>query len=268
MKGILKSFFFLLLSWRSGLRNRASILMYHSVGNNDAFFTVRPEEFEKQIAYIRNSGRYQALTLSALVNKMTRQEDISGTVVVTFDDGYTDNYVSAFPILKKYNIPCTIFVPSDLIGTELTTSAGITLPLLTPTMMNEMRASGLVEFMPHGKTHRTFTTLSDAEATQEIEGSKQALEALTQRSADIFAFPKGATTPAALAALASAGYLAAVTVAEGTVGPQDNIYLLRRNSIDSSTSFWQFKGKISTAIDRYVACKNIFRYAKKHTAQN
>lgn len=101
------------------------ILMYHRVLDRDAEeikylqpgMYVSKEVFEKQIAFL--SGRFRPVGLSELAGFIAggqRIPDIS--VVITFDDGWRDNYENAFPILKKYKTPATIFLTSDCIGTE------------------------------------------------------------------------------------------------------------------------------------------------------
>lgn len=110
MKGILKTVLFsLLLPFLGSLKGRASILMYHSIGEGGAFFAVTEEDFEKQLLYLKRRG-FVCITLSELVEKLERKEDVSSNVVLTFDDGYEDNYTKAFPLLKKYDIPATIFL--------------------------------------------------------------------------------------------------------------------------------------------------------------
>ena len=107
------------------------ILMYHSVSSADTKplfvfarpFNVKlrlniisPDSFEKQMGFLKNNG-YQVIPLDEYV-----QGDRVGrkfphkTVVITFDDGYVDNYTNAFPVLKKYHFPATVFLISDAVG--------------------------------------------------------------------------------------------------------------------------------------------------------
>ncbi len=97
--------------------NNIAILMYHRVIENNYNFwklNISPKIFEDHIRFI--SENYNVLRLeddwSQLVNSNEKY------VVITFDDGYVDNYKYAFPILEKYKVPATIFVSTDLIGTN------------------------------------------------------------------------------------------------------------------------------------------------------
>ncbi len=97
------------------LSKGASILMYHSVAENNGFFTVSPKEFEKQMQYLQKKG-LKIIPLSDLVNRFLKREDISSLVSLTFDDGYLDNLENVLPILRKYNIKGSIFIAPALLG--------------------------------------------------------------------------------------------------------------------------------------------------------
>ncbi len=94
----------------------AAILVYHSINNRDVFCDNRlnPEIFEKQIAYL--SKNYKIVPLSSLIDRLQKKEMISDNwVVITFDDGYKDNITYALPILKKYNVTGTFYLPLDAV---------------------------------------------------------------------------------------------------------------------------------------------------------
>jgi peptidoglycan/xylan/chitin deacetylase (PgdA/CDA1 family) len=64
--------------------------------------------FEKQIEHI--AKHYKIITLDNIIERVRNKDSLRGCVAITFDDGFKDNYFNAFPILKKYNIPATIFL--------------------------------------------------------------------------------------------------------------------------------------------------------------
>ena len=100
--------------WRKNISfNYSRVLMYHMVSehlpkNKSKFnrLRVKPSEFEKQLIWLKNNG-FTSFTLSELVNLEVIPKK---AVVLTFDDGYEDNFTKAFPLLKKYNFKATIYI--------------------------------------------------------------------------------------------------------------------------------------------------------------
>src|SRR6185436_9993566 len=95
---------------------RFQILGYHKVSPeaHPFFPPVPPEIFEQQMKFL--SSCYTVMSLQDLVARPLRGEIPQRAVAITFDDGYQDNYDYAFPILKKYKFPATIFVSTGAIG--------------------------------------------------------------------------------------------------------------------------------------------------------
>lgn len=101
------------------------ILMYHRVvdnpetehDNTELGLFVSTDTFEKQIAYL--SRKYNVIPLAQLVNALIVGETLpSRSIAITFDDGWRDNFTHAYPLLKKYKTPATIFLTTDFIGTD------------------------------------------------------------------------------------------------------------------------------------------------------
>lgn len=95
------------------------VLLYHRVNpDNDPFSpALSVKAFDAQMSYL--AANFQVLSLTEIINRIRQGLGIPpGTVAVTFDDGYRDNYVYAQPILNKYNCPATLFTATSYIGTE------------------------------------------------------------------------------------------------------------------------------------------------------
>lgn len=250
MKTLLKEIFFRLVPKRLP-RSRAAILMYHSISENaDYFWKVLPKDFERQMAYLA-AAQIPVIPLSELVRRLREKESLGGAISLTFDDGYRDNYSAAFPILKKYGFPATIFVVTGLIGK----SDKRGLEYLTSDEIRAMHASGLISIEPHTRTHPKLSALPDGAARSEIAGSKNDIEQLLGKHATLFAYPYGSFNTATDRIVRECGFDAATAVGEGTVSASSDQYHLPRNSIDRSTTFAQFRGKISRAIDIYESLK-------------
>jgi peptidoglycan/xylan/chitin deacetylase (PgdA/CDA1 family) len=94
------------------------ILTYHRVNDEgDPFFPAAPiDVFAKQMDYLAHT--HYVCSLEEAVERLKRNDVPDNAVVVTLDDGYKDNYINAFPILKQLSIPATIFLATDAIGSE------------------------------------------------------------------------------------------------------------------------------------------------------
>lgn len=100
-------------------RNYVKILIFHSVNDRESGFIkgtdvwTSSEKFEKYLKYIAKN--YQVISLKDLVVALKRRKIPKGTVVITFDDGFADNYHFAYPLLKHYKMPATMFLVTDCI---------------------------------------------------------------------------------------------------------------------------------------------------------
>lgn len=104
-------------STKNGRNRRFQILTYHKVSNDPHpyFEPVTPAVFEQQAAFLKSC--YRVMDLAELVESSQRGSIPDRAVAITFDDGYRDNYEQAFPILKKYGLPATIFIATGAIET-------------------------------------------------------------------------------------------------------------------------------------------------------
>ena len=129
---------------------RVPVIMYHSIGYSDDPYTITPETFEEHLRAIRDNG-YTPVPLQELVDYVDKDQNLPDKpMVITFDDGYTDNYTYAFPLLKKYNCRATIFVIGSSVGksTYKNTANPIT-PHFDYNMAREMNLSKLVSIQSH-----------------------------------------------------------------------------------------------------------------------
>ncbi len=252
MKQTLKNIFFRCAAlFPQELDGKASILMYHSVKkNSEHFFVVSPDKFRAQMEFLNKEHR-EVITFAELLSRMQEHTLRGGEVVITFDDGYRDNFIDAFPILQEYEFPATIFITTGLIGK----CGEHNDDMLTTDDMHVMHASGLIDFEPHSVSHPKLAKLDRALAKKEIVESKEYLETLLNKSCDLFAYPYGNHTDETVEIVSEIGFKAAVTVREGSVSSGADLLRLRRNSIDKLTTLTQFLGKISRSVDWYQKLK-------------
>ncbi len=250
MNALFKEIFFKIVPKPMLPRRSASILMYHSVGDRkDHFSTVSPEEFQRQMAYIAGK-RLSVIPLVELVRRLRAREPLGGALVLTFDDGYRDNYTYVFPLLKQYGFSTTIFVTTALIGTPGYCSVE---------ELREMHNSGLINIESHTLTHPKLTKLFLADVERELSGSRRVLKSILGVAPTLFAYPYGDFSGETVSAVRETGFAGAVTVLGGIIGPDADPFCLPRNTVDSSTSFAQFRGKVSRAIDWFTSLKVLLR---------
>ena len=109
---------------RCKLKNKAFILMYHRIidKGSQSSFPVQPGMYVTQASFRRQikllKDKFKIVSLSALIDLLKKGDDISGCCVLTFDDGWLDNYTNAFSILKDHQVPATIFLATGFVGTQ------------------------------------------------------------------------------------------------------------------------------------------------------
>lgn len=224
------------------------ILMYHSIGENRVFFTVKPREFERQMEYLKEHS-YSVISLRSVIEKFERGErDFQKCAVLTFDDGYRDNYDNAYPILKKYGFPATIFVATGFVGRSMNNSYNEPLPMLSWDQLKEMQSSGLIDIEPHTVHHAKLAEIPAKEAVEEIQESKKEIEERLGKKCVSFAYPHGSFDAEVEALVQRAGFLAAVTTKEGIITQKNGkLFALKRNSVDSTVDGTGFKAKLGFA---------------------
>lgn len=232
---------------------RMTVLVYHSISDEEDFFAVSPEVFEGQMKYL--STHVTVVPLERAFAHAAGNPVEHDSVAITFDDGYADFVHTALPVLQKYAIPATVFVLGDSVLRE---ELGNSMPLLGPGEYQSLRAP-LVSVGGHGLTHRKLTRLDDNSLQNELSESRSFVERIVGAPAAYIAYPKGSYNERVCAEVAHAGYLGAVTVIERGVRLGDNAFALPRLQIDSSTTSVIFHAKLSRAADFYYSLWKLIR---------
>ncbi len=101
---MMKIIIFLILIFLYFRNKGIPAVLYHQI---NSYSNVDKDLFEKHIKYL-SDNRYKGITISDYINNNFDKNNKN--IIITFDDGYYDNYENAFPILKKYNMKATIFL--------------------------------------------------------------------------------------------------------------------------------------------------------------
>lgn len=232
------------------------VIMYHRVvkdqseaGIHGTYVTL--DKFRAQLQYLKDQG-YETVTFADLSNHNYKQRFARGRkwVLLTFDDGYEDNYTTAFPLLKQFGFKATIFLVSARDYNSW--DADVTPPakaerrfkLMTPEMVKEMMDYG-IEFGAHTLSHPKLSKIPLADARHEIVESKRQLEERYQRPFNVFAYPYGDLNEEVKKIVADAGFTCAFATDSGSVCFDHDLYQIRRIAIFPGNSLHTFKRKVS-----------------------
>lgn len=176
------------------LTNEAVVVSFHRVNDvttGDAL-TCSAAMFEECCRFF--SRHFNVIPLRRLVNKFERGENLNGELVITFDDGYRDNYEVAFPILRSFGLPATFFVVPGFIGKELVPwwdkGLAVPQPWMAWDQVRLLHQAGF-EIGAHTMTHVDLGKISGEQAHLEILGSKLELQEKISAPVDLFAYPYG-----------------------------------------------------------------------------
>ena len=217
-------------------KQRVVILYYHRISNiqldslSERLLTpfeigVPLKEFEKQVKYL--SKKHRIISLDDLVSYLSKGTKIpDNSIAITFDDGYEDNFTNAYPVLRKYNAPATIFVTAGSV--EHT-------DFLSWEQIKEMLKNG-ISIGAHTVSHPNLPDVADKQARWEIAHSRKLIEEKLGRAVTLFAYPKGKFNSEVRCMVEDSGYFAACSTINGAVHPGDDIYTLKRIGINPEMS--------------------------------
>lgn len=201
------------------------VICYHSINKDPSgksSIIISKEKFRQQLQTIKDNG-YTTLTMAQLNGYLFEDKPIpEKSVVITFDDGYRDNYTDAFPILKEFNMNATIFVISSYLDREL---------YLTTEEIEEMSDYG-IDIESHTVSHVKLSTLSYENQLKELKNSKEIIEKITNKPVISIAYPEGKYNNTTKKAVIEAGYSMGFTIERGYADRNDNPAQLNRICID------------------------------------
>lgn len=210
------------------------VLNYHQINDKQRnALTITVKEFDEQMAYLKEAG-YTTITPDQLVDYLQSGKALpENPVLITFDDGYEDNYLNAYPILQKYQFTATIFVVTDFMDTNKR--------YLTWEQVKEMRKNGIY-FGSHTLSHQFLNQTSSEEETRfQLAKSKEALEWQLREPIGYLAYPGGFYDNKIIRLTKEAGYRGAFTIDLGRGDPSCGAYRINRIPIFAGThSFWRF----------------------------
>jgi len=221
------------------------ILMYHAFGKPgepSSRYVIPGRRFARQMAWLKWRG-YHVLGLEEFLrDRCEYRLPPARSVILTFDDGYADNRAVAYPILRRYGFPATIFLVSGGVGDVNRWDSDGELagrPLLS---WSDVRAllHGGVRFGAHTQSHVALTAVSPDRMKDEVEGSRAELERALGVPIFTFAYPHGELDAAVQAGVEDAGFLGACSCHTGVNDPIVPSHALRRVEVRGAGSFIRF----------------------------
>ncbi|MBZ9687147.1 polysaccharide deacetylase family protein [Clostridium estertheticum] len=217
--------------------SKIPILMYHSIsyekGNS---LRLSKENFRMQMKYLKDNN-YTTLTVDELYSYMQTGKMIPDKpIIITFDDGYKDNYTNAYPILKELGLKATVFVITGAIDTEK--------DFLTSDEIKFLDSNN-IRIESHTVAHEHLDKISYSDNIKTMTSSKAKLEKILNRKINYLAYPYGGYTEDTIKAAKESGYKLAFSTDMSWINKNNNIYSLGRIFVNANFSFNEFKVKLN-----------------------
>lgn len=213
------------------------VLLYHRVGPTTDPLTVPTARFEQDIKALSGAG-YHTISLEQFSGHL-RGDIVSlpdQPLLITFDDGYRDNYENAFPVLQRYGYKGTFYIITGMVGQK---------DRVTNEHIREMVSSGM-SMGSHTVNHLALAELSPRQVEEELTASKKKLEDILGKAVDSISYPKGSFNDNTRELAHTIGYDYAFTVKYGTCARKAEPYTLKRIPI------FRFDPVATKVMERYV----------------
>lgn len=217
------------------------ILSYHNVvaeqaARQDRWNDATPRDwFRAHLALV--ADRFAIVSLDEALQLLSGAPLQRDYLVITFDDGYRDNYEHAWPLLREFGCPATTFLIASMTGTDAIPRhdaakgrAGASFSLLTWDQAREMSRGG-VSFGSHTMSHTILPGRDPDETLDDLIRSKALIARHLGGDCRFFAFPNGDFTPATAELVARAGYRGACTQEYGINHVGCDLFRLKRIAV-------------------------------------
>jgi peptidoglycan/xylan/chitin deacetylase (PgdA/CDA1 family) len=249
--------------WNSTVAKRGvRILVYHGVEiKPNSPFSVSLADFKAQMAYLASNSNVVALSE---VRRWMQSECSfrKPAVVLTFDDGFRNNFELAAPVLRHYNLPATFFLVSGMLGKA------------DNRFMDSRQARELLTFEgfsigSHTVDHKSVARVEASESDFQIAESKVQLEREIGQPIELFCYPYGTFndfSSSAVESLKRHRYLLACTSINGVNLRSTDPFRLRRTKVEWSDGLVTFKRLLGGALDGWFFVDYLLRWLQKPRA--
>ncbi|ELC8443157.1 polysaccharide deacetylase family protein [Clostridium perfringens] len=214
------------------------VLCYHDVTPNNPDnngLLISPEKFKEQLQYLKDNN-YTPITLDELYDYLRNNKEIpEKPVVITFDDGYKGNYEYAYPLLKEFKFPATMFVISNYVGGT---------DFMTTKQLKEMSNNG-IEIESHTSKHDDLSKLNETEQVETLKNAKTSLEKIIEKPVNFVAYPFGRHNSDTRIAAEKAGYKLGFNLNGNFADRKDHNFNMDRIYVNGNDSLKVFESKLT-----------------------
>jgi peptidoglycan/xylan/chitin deacetylase (PgdA/CDA1 family) len=220
------------------------ILCYHRFGNKGGRLEISPDLFRKQLRYLKEHG-YRVVRLQDLYSFLKGEQPLpKRSVVLTIDDGHRSIFKIAYPLLKEFDFPATVFVYSDYMN-----NGG-----LKTRELRTMNESGLISIQPHSKTHSNLAIKKYGEddsqyqkrVHDEVAIPTRKIKQVLGTTPQFYAYPFGDANSLVIDELEANGLLLGLTVQPSANAAFTYPFLLNRSMIFGDRGMEDFISKLKT----------------------
>jgi peptidoglycan/xylan/chitin deacetylase (PgdA/CDA1 family) len=245
------------------MTGRVPVLMYHGV-SAATLTSITPALFAQQMSMLHRAG-VRVLPLHEVVDRLHRNLPLPfRALAITFDDGLRSVYDAAWPVLRRFGFPATVFLVANYLdrdnGWPGQPPQVKPEPMLTWSQVRELDRDGL-EMAAHTLDHPRLDLLAEDAVRAQVAGSRTAIESQLGHEITLFAYPYGRHTPA-VRAIAGESFTGACTARPGFV--KDGSDPLRLDRIDVgylTTHPFLFRALLNPAFPLYLAVRRLLRSA-------
>lgn len=239
------------------------ILMYHQVVADESFSSphkiyITTKNFETHLRYLQENN-FSTITFEDLYKYKTGENNLKKfpkkPIIITFDDGYTNNLTLALPLLKKYNFKAVFYLLATLHKTNYWDKHSGAPELTLMSADERQLLAKEMEIGSHGFDHKKLSTMSENEAYHEIYQSKIQLEKEFNRPIYSYAYTYGVRHPLSSEMAQRAGYHYAVNTTTGGFHHEDDPFSLFRVSIFPTDNPSSLNRKTSSWYRKYYYLK-------------
>ncbi len=235
-------------------------LLYHRVCADEEWYpseyVVSRSVFRRHLEYLARHRYYTPDIQNPDTIGSAPHSDGKTPVLITFDDGYLDNYEQAFPLLQEFGFNALIFLVADFSRRTnwWDTPGGIPeTPLMEKKHIAEMDRAG-IQFGSHTMTHPRLASLQRSDAEREIAGSKTAIEEMLGRGIVSFSYPYSSFHDGVKQIVRDAGYRYAFAVNDGPRHLRDDLFAIRRLNVTNRSSVFHLWTKMNGSEKAVLWC--------------